>query len=44
MGGAWGPGSALLFGSLFGGMAGVGWGGGWGDNDGNDGDGGVRGR
>ncbi len=44
IGGAWGLGSALLFGSLFGGMAGVGWGGGWGDNDGgNDGDGGDAG-
>jgi hypothetical protein len=38
IGGAWGIGSALLFGSLFGGMAGVGWGGGWGDGD-NNGDG-----
>ncbi|MDQ1659373.1 MAG: hypothetical protein QOD41_4456 [Cryptosporangiaceae bacterium] len=46
VGGAWGLGTGLLFGSLFGGMAGLGWagsefGGGWGDNDGggNDGDG-----
>lgn len=40
IGGAWGLGSALLFGSLFGGMAGIGWGDGWGDSgDGDSGDG-----